>query len=75
MINSGFASTSPDKSVKTILNIYAACLLLVFGLTIRAFAAAGNLTHPGLAFPEGFPESDRTNIMAALQRTNCESKP
>ena len=53
-------------------NTYIACLLLVFGLTTRAFARAGDLTEPGLAFPADFPESARTNIIAALRQPGCK---
>jgi hypothetical protein len=47
-------------------------VLFLLGLTTRAFAFAGDLEKPSLAFPEGFPESARTNIMAVLQRTDCK---
>ena len=53
-------------------NISVACLFLVFGLAVRAFALAGELKEPGLAFPEGFSESARTNIMASLRRPDCK---
>jgi hypothetical protein len=52
-------------------NTYVACVLLVFGLATRAFALAGDLTEPSLAFPSDFPESARTNIMAALRQPDC----
>ena len=40
---------------------YIACLLLASGLTTRAFARAGDLTEPRVAFPVGFSEAARTN--------------
>ena len=50
---------------------YIACLLLLFGAATRAFGLAGELKEPGLAFPEGFSEFARTNIMASLRRPDC----
>ncbi len=40
--------------------------LLVFGSAWGAWAMAGRLTSPNLAFPATFPESSRTNFLAAL---------
>jgi hypothetical protein len=51
--------------------LHLACLLLALGLATNAFALAGELKEPGLAFPEDFPESARTNITAALTRPDC----
>jgi hypothetical protein len=48
-------------------------LLFVCVLTARALAHAGfDLKKPELAFPAGFPESDRTNIVASLNRPDCK---
>jgi hypothetical protein len=48
-------------------------LLCVFALTTCALALARfDLKEPQLAFPAGFPESDRTNIMASLSRPDCK---
>jgi len=48
-----------------------ACFLLALVLATRAFGLAGELNEPGLAFPQTFPESARTNITAALTRPDC----
>lgn len=47
------------------------CLFLALGLATHAFALAGELKDPGLAFPKDFPESARTNLTAALTRPDC----
>lgn len=52
--------------------IHVFCLSLVFGLTVQAFALMAKLTQPDLAFPVGFSETVRTNIMAALRRDDCK---
>ncbi len=49
-----------------------ALVLLTFGLPIRAFALAGELKTPDLAFPTGFSEISRTNLLASLQPTDCK---
>jgi hypothetical protein len=55
------------------INAPISCLFLVFALTTRALALASfDLKEPQLAFPAGFPESDRTNIMASLSRPDCK---
>ena len=54
------------------MKTYLLFWILALGLTTRAFGLAGELAEPGLAFPEGFPESARTNIMAALRRSDCK---
>ena len=51
---------------------YIAGLFLLFCLTTRAFALAGDLTEPGVALPKDFPEAARTNIMKALRRPDCK---
>jgi hypothetical protein len=43
------------------------CLLLAAGTASSAFASAGVLTSPSLAFPKDFSASTRTHILAALQ--------
>ena len=65
-----------ERSVKLeskIMNTtsYIVCLFLLFGAATRVFGLAGELKEPGLAFPEGFSESARTNIMASLRRPDC----
>ncbi len=50
---------------------HLACLLMALGLATNAFALAGELKDPGLAFAQSFPESARTNITAALTRPDC----
>ena len=50
------------------IKTHVGCLLVAFGLLTRALGMAGELAEPSLAFPEGFPESARTNLMAALRR-------
>jgi hypothetical protein len=55
-----------SKIMKT--KSYIVCLLLLFGAATNAFGLAGELKEPGLAFPEGFSESARTNILASLRR-------
>src|SRR5947208_3543515 len=55
------------------INAPITCLLFVFALTTRALALANfDLKEPQLAFPADFPESDRTNIMASLNRPDCK---
>ena len=54
------------------MKTYLLFWILAVGLCAQAFGMAGELTQPGLAFPEGFPESARTNIMAALRRPDCK---
>jgi hypothetical protein len=49
-----------------------ACLMVLFGLAGNAFAEYHELTEPSIAFPGGFPESARTNILARLRRTDCK---
>jgi hypothetical protein len=48
-----------------------ACLLLMLALATRAFALAGDLKDPGLAFPKDFPESVRTTMTDALTHKDC----
>jgi hypothetical protein len=50
---------------------HLASLLLTLALATNAFALAGELREPGLAFPQTFPESARTNLTAALTRPDC----
>lgn len=40
----------------------------IVSLPLAVLAAAGHLDKPSLAFPAGFPESSRTNIIAALSQ-------
>ena len=55
------------------INAHTLFLLFVFALTTHALAAARfDLKEPELAFPKGFPESARTNILAALRRSDCK---
>jgi hypothetical protein len=55
------------------LNVYISCLLFLFALTTRTLADARfDLKEPELAFPQGFPESNRTNILASLKRSDCK---
>ena len=51
----------------TIISLWA-----LFALTFHSFGLAGDLTRPALAFPKGFPESAQTNILKALQPTDCK---
>src|SRR5687767_10140719 len=55
------------------INTSISYLLGAVVLTTRAFGLASfDLKEPTLAFPQGFAESARTNIMAALQRSDCK---
>ncbi|MCD6050656.1 MAG: hypothetical protein K0Q55_2059 [Verrucomicrobia bacterium] len=56
--------------MKTRLPLFAS-LLLTLALATNAFALAGNLDTPGLAFPKDFPETVRTSMTDALTHTNC----
>lgn len=47
------------------------CLFLALGLATHAFALAGELKDPGLAFPKDFPESARTTMTEALTHKDC----
>lgn len=41
-------------------------LIVWLFLPLKTFALAGELSIPGLAFPAGFPEAARTNLIAAV---------
>ena len=48
------------------------CLLFLLTFSNRAFAAYMELTEPTVAFPQGFPDSAKTNIFARLRRADCK---
>jgi hypothetical protein len=68
------ALSTRNRLIRVIMktHIYITCLFLVSGLTTRAFARAGDLREPRVAFPVGFSESARTNILASLRRPGCK---
>jgi hypothetical protein len=48
------------------INLSKIGLFVLVVLPLKAFALAGQLSSPSLAFPAEFPEASRTNILAAL---------
>ena len=49
-----------------------ACLFLMIRLTLQTHADYIELTTPCVAFRTDYPETARTNITVALQRSDCE---
>src|ERR1051326_9258649 len=55
------------------INAHVSCVLFVFAFAACCLAdAAFDLKEPQLAFPQGFPESLRPNILASLRRSDCK---
>ncbi len=52
--------------------LYFTALLICLALVGQVFAAMGEITEPGLGFPNSFPVAAREKVQAVLERPDCK---